>query len=152
MSLFALTPMVLQTLQADLRSGQWTPPTQQFFQQLFLRIGGASAPTNLELAQTNEMALGGETASHLAWLLSELDAVKAQVAAVWDGPVQTALSDLAPRGEVVGSDFDAAPRREDLPSDFDLAPVSAGSASEGDLSVRTEAVSADFDLGTMTWP
>lgn len=49
MSIFALTPSIIRTLQQDFRSGQWGPGTQQFFQQLFDRLGGASAPTITEI-------------------------------------------------------------------------------------------------------
>lgn len=154
MSILALTPTVLQTLRADLHSGQWSPTTQQFFQQLFVRVGGATAPTILELAQTNEMALGGETSSQLAWLFSELDAVKAQVLAAWDTALQTALSELAPSTDRGSEDglMELASRTDLAIDDLDLSPVVVSGALADDLSPHLEAVSSDFDLSTVTWP
>jgi hypothetical protein len=50
MSLLPLTPTIIQVMRTDFRQGTWSPTTQAFFQQLFDRVGGPIALTNLELA------------------------------------------------------------------------------------------------------
>jgi hypothetical protein len=141
MSLLPLTPVVIQALRTDFRQGTWSSITQRFFQQLFDRVGGSSAPTNADLtaeidgvealvtaqqaeivalesltqAQQDEIdALAAVTQAQQA----EIDALEAALAALSPGDFG-----LAPAREDAKRDDDLTPRRDLLPADFGLERV-----------------------------
>jgi hypothetical protein len=100
MSVLPLTASVIQALRTDFRQGSWSATTQQFFQQLFDRVGGASALTNAELTAA------------LAQQQAALDTAEAEIEVL-----EMALASLQAEVEsLVGvQEFGVAPLGSELP-------------------------------------
>ena len=131
MSVLPLTPSVIQALRTDFRQGTWSATTQQFFQQLFLRVGGATSETNADLSAALTLLQGT-----VLTLQAAVDALEGTVTGI-------------------SADFSVTPGPgdQDRPLSYgDLAPREE--RSEGSLGVapREEGVAVDFDLGWIQWP
>lgn len=122
MSIFALTPSIIRTLQQDFRSGQWGSGTQQFFQQLLDRLGGTSAPT-----------------------INEIVNVVAEITNILTTVVVPDF-DLVPQSEASSGSGSG------LSSGADVSPVREVLGTANDLTPRSEVFTPGLNISSVTWP